>query len=66
MDWSFLVSHKQDLQGVAIFLFYLLEATTTLFRNFESPSFPYYQGFSNLIAKEVYQHLNIDVNNLIY
>ena len=45
MDWSFLVSHKQDLQGVAIFLFYLLEATTTLFRNSESPSLPFCQGF---------------------
>ena len=45
MDWSFLVSHKQDLQGVAIFLFYLLEATTTLFRNFGSPSLPFCQGF---------------------
>ena len=45
MDWSFLVSHKQDLQGVAIFLFYLLEATTTLFRNSESPSLTFCQGF---------------------
>ena len=66
MGWSFLVSHKQDLQGVAIFLFYLLEATTTLFRNTESPSFPSCQGFSNLKAKEVYQHLKIDVNTFTY
>lgn len=55
MGWSFLVSHKQDLQGVAIFLFYLLEATTTLFRNIESPFVPLLsrnsKGFSNLIAK---------------
>ena len=66
MGWSFLVFHKQDPQEVAIFLFYLLEPTTTLFRNFESPSFPSYQGFLNLITKEVYQHPKIDVNNLIY
>jgi hypothetical protein len=66
MGWSFLVSHKPDLQGITIFLFYLLEATTTLFRNFTSPSFPSCQGFSNLIAKEVYQLPKTDVNNLIY
>ena len=66
MGWSFLVSHKQDLQGIAIFLFNLLEATATLFRNIESPSFPSYQGFSNLKAKKVYQNLKMDVNNLIY
>ena len=66
MGWSFLVSHKQDLQGVSIFLFYLLESTTTLFRNIESPSFPSCQGFSNLKAKEVYQFPKTNVNNLIY
>ena len=62
MGWSFLVFHKQDLQGVAIFLFYLLEPTTTLFRNIESPSFPSCQG----IPKDFrIQRLDIDVNNLI-
>ena len=63
MGLSFLVSHKQDLQGIAIFLFYLLEATTTLFRNFGSPSFPSCQG----IPKDFrIQWLNIDINNSIY
>ena len=58
MGWSFLVSHKQDLQGVAIFLFYLLEPTTTLFRKHRIPFIPLLsmnsKGFSNLMARYGY------------
>ena len=41
----FFISHKQGLKGVSISLFYPLEPTTNHFKNSESPSLPFCQGF---------------------